>query len=215
MVDQANESSLVPLTVSDIKQFLYCPRIGYFRTVLPVEHAATFKMEHGKEMHDLLDRLEKRRTLARYRLKEGIREFHVHVFSHRLGLSGVVDMIFRTPEGIIPVEFKASTREPGINHKYQLVAYAMLLEDVFQAQIRSGFIYLVPTEKIHLVPITASSREYVKGILGAIRNMIRHQQIPVPTRSRRRCRECEFANFCRDMDRRRTTRYVELLRASS
>lgn len=215
MVDQANESSLVPLTVSDIKQFLYCPRIVYFRTVLPVEHATTFKMEYGKQIHDLLDRLEKRRTLARYRLKEGTREFHVHVFSRRLALSGVVDMIFRTPDGIIPVEFKASTREPGINHKYQLVAYAMLLEDVFQAQIRSGFIYLVPTEKIHLVPITANSRLHVKRILGTIRNMIRQQRMPEPTRSHHRCRECEFANFCRDIDRRRTTRYVKLPRASS
>jgi len=215
MAGHDDERELFPLTVSDIKQYLYCPRIVYFRTILPVQHTTTFKMEYGKETHLKLDRLEKRRTLARYRLSEGTREFHVYVHSERLALSGVLDMLLRTTAGMFPVEFKVTTSDPGLNHKYQLIAYAMLLEDAFGVQVRTGFLYLVPTERLYAVPITANGRLHTKRIMGAIRNMMQTQRIPAATRSRGRCQDCEFANYCRDIDRRRSTRYVSLPRGAA
>lgn len=36
------------LRVSDLKQFIYCPRIVYYNYVMPVEKKTTYKMEHGK-----------------------------------------------------------------------------------------------------------------------------------------------------------------------
>ena len=67
---------MIDLKVSDIKQFLYCPRNVYFTYVCPVDKKTTHKMNHGKEEHLELERLEKRRTFRRYRLENGERKFH-------------------------------------------------------------------------------------------------------------------------------------------
>ncbi len=43
------------LKVSDVKQYLYCPRIVYYTYVAPVPRRITFKMRYGKEQHVDLD----------------------------------------------------------------------------------------------------------------------------------------------------------------
>ena len=36
---------MIELCVTDLKQFVYCPRIPFYQYVMPVEKKATFKME--------------------------------------------------------------------------------------------------------------------------------------------------------------------------
>lgn len=188
---------LLPLRVSDIKQFMYCPRVVYFSYVLPVEKKVTRKMEHGKEEHFELEQLEKRRRLVEYGLEEGERRFHVRLHSERLGLTGVLDLLLVTPKGYFPVEFKYSTREPGLNHKYQLVAYALLVEEEFGVHVRAGFVYSSPGwRRIQVVEITPNARLHLKRLMGAIRRMIREERIPMAARSRSRCWDCEYRRFC-------------------
>ncbi len=118
------------LKVTDIKQYLYCPRITYYTYVLPVAKKTTAKMNIGKEEHLRFARFEGRRTVRSYALDTGHRVFGAYLFSPRLGLEGVLDMYIITPRGYVPVDFKNACRI-GVNHKYQLVAYALLLEDKF------------------------------------------------------------------------------------
>ncbi len=196
MVLQEESRELLPLRVSDIKQFMYCPRVVYFNYVLPVEKKVTRKMEHGKEKHLELDRLEKRRKLVEYGLEEGERRFHVRLQSDRLGLTGVLDLLLVTPKGYFPVEFKYSTREPGLNHKYQLAAYAVLVEEQYQVQVRAGFIYASPGKRIQVVEMTPNTRLHLKRLMGAIRRMICEERMPMAPRSRARCWDCEYRRFC-------------------
>ncbi|TDA68817.1 MAG: type I-A CRISPR-associated protein Cas4/Csa1 [Clostridia bacterium] len=79
------------LKVSDIKQYLYCPRIIYFTYVLPVEKKTTTKMATGKEEHVTVARKEARRRLRLYGLEEAARYFNVWLRSERLQLEGVLD----------------------------------------------------------------------------------------------------------------------------
>ena len=83
---------MLKLRVSDLKQYIYCPRVVYFTYVCPVEKKLTRKMVYGSEAHLELDRLEKRRTFKRYNFKEGERKFHTSLYSPRLGLEGRLDM---------------------------------------------------------------------------------------------------------------------------
>jgi hypothetical protein len=39
-------------------------------------------------------------------LAEGTRKFHVWIISKRLGLSGKLDLLIDSPEGLFPVDFK-------------------------------------------------------------------------------------------------------------
>jgi len=191
--------TVFPLRVSDIKQYLYCQRVIYFTYVLPVEKKSTFKMEYGKEEHINLEALEKRRKLSRYGIKEGERIFQLFLNSKRLQLSGKLDMLIRTRFENIPVEFKNTTGKPALSHKYQLVAYAMLVEEKLKCSIKRGLIYLIPDTFICEVPVTQNTRLFVKKILEKIRRMIRKEEMPPPNPFRVRCRDCEFKNFCADI----------------
>ncbi len=171
MVEQAS------LKVTDLKQYSYCPRIIYFTYCQPVRKISTFKMKFGKEEHDMLEMLETRRTLKRYGLQDGERSFRVRLYSKRLMLNGILDMMIKTEEKVIPVEYKYTENSPGLNHKYQLTAYTMLLEDKYSYPIHQGMIYLIPQNKIYSFDITENMREFVKKSLRSIREMIKEEKI--------------------------------------
>jgi CRISPR-associated exonuclease Cas4 len=62
---------LLELTVNDLKQFVYCPRIVYYHYVMPVEKKPTYKMEHGARAEEVIERLEARRKLKSSELPRG------------------------------------------------------------------------------------------------------------------------------------------------
>lgn len=197
------------LRVSDIKQYLYCPRVIYFNYVLPVERKVSYKMQHGRQEHIKIDRLEKRRTLGRYRLEEGERRFHVALHSARLRLAGALDLLIISPAGHFPVEYKVTEGGLALNHKYQLVAYAMLVEESLRCTVRSGFVYLAPGRRLVEVPVTDNARLHTRRIMGAIRRIVAEGRLPGVRHSFRRCRDCEFLNYCGDMDRGTGTVFLE------
>ena len=191
---------MILLRVSDIKQYIYCPRIIYYYYVLPIPRRVTKKMEYGRLEHMEIRQLEKRRKLKAYGLLEGTRKFQVFLESTRLKLNGLLDMTITTAAGeIYPVEFKHSVSRYGLHQKYQLAAYAMLLEESFRKPVRYGFLYLIPTKAIVPIEITMSMREHVKKTLSAVRNVIKGEKIPGYVRSKRRCTDCEFKNYCADL----------------
>lgn len=186
------------LRASDIKQYLYCPRILYFYYVLPVPRPVTPKMELGSLEHLELDRLEKRRKLKRYGISEGERIFHAQLTSERLRFEGKLDLHIKAGRELFPVEFKHS-REAHLNQKYQLCAYAMLLEDKYQVPVRSGFLYLIPNSEILEVRISQEMRDFVKEITARIFQLIASPAWPKPTAKPKRCLECEFRRYCLDV----------------
>jgi len=106
------------LTVSDVKQYPYCPRIVYYTYLLPLRaRPITYKMAEGKLEHERTTELEERRSLRAYGLAEGVRHFDVALSSQRLGMSGRLDMVIETPAEVIPVDFKNSEGKVGLNHK--------------------------------------------------------------------------------------------------
>lgn len=186
------------LKVSDIKQYLYCPRIIYFTYVLPVEKKVTPKMDIGKEEHIQTARLEERRQLRVYGLNEGKRIFNSYIYSERLGLEGILDMYVSTPKGVFPVDFKNTCRT-ALNHKYQVISYALLLEDHLRTPVRGGFVYLIPLKRSCYIEVTPDSRLFTKRLISAIRNLILQERFPILPRRSTRCIDCEFKNYCGDV----------------
>lgn len=202
MIDQgtfAAEPGLVALRVNDLKQYEYCPRIVFYNTVMPVERKTTVKMERGKEEEFRLDALEKRRSLRRYQLLSGERRFHVWLESPKLGLSGRLDLLIISSKGFFPVDFKYTRGRPHRNHLIQLAGYALLVEENFQTQVETGFIYLTPIQEIVAVSLSSQLKDQAISYLRQIRDMIREGILPAPTPVRSRCEECEFRNYCGDI----------------
>lgn len=192
-------SELIELTVTDLKQWAYCSRIPFYRYVLPVERPVTYKMERGKAVQTAVEALERRRGFRAYGMKEGERLFGVRLCSKRLGLSGKLDLLIRTPEACYPVDFKDTEGRPRQNHRVQLAAYALLVEEAFRVPVPQGFLYLVPRKEVVAVPMAEAEREEVVRILGEIRKIISRELMPDPTPVRARCETCEYQNYCADI----------------
>lgn len=186
------------LTVTDIRQHVYCPRIPYYQYTMPLERPVTGKMDLGKEEHDSTSAKEARRTLKTYGLEEGERHFGVGLYSEKLRLRGKIDMVIRTSRETIPVEYKMAAAV-GLHHKYQLTAYAMLSEHTLGGSVTRTFVYLTPTKRAVEVPITAAMRDHVRKTLDSIRASAHNERLPRPTPHRKRCFGCEYRRFCGDV----------------
>ncbi|MBI3798831.1 MAG: CRISPR-associated protein Cas4 [Deltaproteobacteria bacterium] len=190
---------MIDLRVNDLKQFAYCQRIVFYQYVMPVEKKVTFKMAEGKRAEDVIDKLEKRRSLRGYRLAEGVRHFHLWLRSEELGLSGKLDLLIESSQGLFPVDFKYTSGRPQKNHLYQLCGYALLVEEAYKQPMTHGFIYLIPPEEVVVFDLTQQYKEEARSMLEEMREMIQQEQMPEPTPVRSRCAECEYRNYCGDI----------------
>lgn len=187
------------IRVSDIKQYFYCPRVVYHTYYTPVHRPTTHPMQIGADQHEVLSVLERRRTLSRYGLEAGSRKFHVSLQAESLGLSGVLDLLIETEDGAFPVEFKSTTQRLNLNAKYQLTAYALMVEECLDQPVSQGFIYRIPTGRITPVPISETLRRRTLDAIGQIQGMLSDEWMPPPTPQRGKCVECEFRRFCADV----------------
>lgn len=190
--------SRLDLTVTDIRQHAYCPRIPYYFYTMPLERPVTAKMDLGKEEHASTSAKEARRTLKAYGIERGERWFDVDLRSDHLGIRGKIDMVIETPYETIPVEYKMAS-SVGLHHKYQLAAYAMLAEHTFCRTSSRAFVYLTPLKKALEVPVTAALRDHVHKILRELRENAEGERLPKPTPYRARCAGCEYRRFCGDV----------------
>jgi CRISPR-associated exonuclease Cas4 len=187
------------LRVTDLKQYTYCPRIVFYAYCLPAIRPITYKMQVGQAKHDTAEELERRRSLRAYGLTQGQRFFNVTLTSSRLGLSGRVDMVIRTPGETIPVEYKYSPGRTGRHWMLQLAAYGMMLEESGWGAVKRGFLYFIPARRARQIELDPDMRCEVEGMIEQIRQMIAREAMPPPTSQRARCVVCEFRRFCNDV----------------
>lgn len=190
-------------TVSDLKQYAYCPRIVAYTYCLPLVRPTTYKMEAGISAHQGATKQERRRTLAAYGLEEALRHFDVSLRSSILGLQGKVDMVIEEGKGpdksLIPVEYKQTRRLTGRHVRRQLAAYGMMLEETWKGVVHRGFVYSLLNRRAEEIAVTPPLRAEVRDAVAAMRQMVEREVMPAPPRSRRGCVNCEFRRFCNDV----------------
>lgn len=188
-----------PFIVENIKQFLYCPRIVFFERCLPGIRPRTFAMDAGHEDHIEARRNALRRLMPDREFDGAQRTFDIDIIDPAINLRGRLDEVIVTRQGeTIPVEYKAA-RKITPAHRIQVTAYALLLERQSGKAVSQAYIYLIPTRKTHLLPITLEDRAVVEQILMSLQTMIAHEHMPEPTAIRARCSVCEFRRFCNDV----------------
>ena len=205
--DQNDPSNLLPLRVSDVRHYSFCPRVIWHRSVMGLPDHETPKMEKGRRAEVVLGRLEKRRGLRRYHLEQAERRFGVWLESKEHALRGVCDLVLdvHVPERrLYPVEVKTTRGGLGQHHLLQLTGYALLLEaseagSTASFRVDTGFVILLPEDRIVPVTITDCERARFLDTLREIRLMLANQRFPEPTRFRSFCPDCEYVNFCGDV----------------
>jgi len=182
------------VSVTDIKQYVYCPRIVYFDRVLHATPIFGSQQEDSKELHEDYVKKELRRKDAVYYSPEFVgaeKLLFVSFSSSTLGLQGNVDCMIKTASGeYAPVEYKNMNSDKGrvcMQHKYQLVGYAMLIEDSFKTVVKRGFVNYIPETLILQFEITPTMKSYVKRVLGHIKRIIRDEELPPIRVAKHKC----------------------------
>lgn len=190
---------MIELRASDLRQYLYCPRVVYFSLVVPVDRVETFKMNAGRDAEREHARLERRRNLDRYGLSDGLRRYDVRVVCAKLGVSGIIDEVVHGPAGPVPVEVKMTEGGVALGHKVQLAVYGMALEEQFGQDVPMGFVHLVPGKQTRSVVLDDRLRAAATDITRRIRAMIATQDFPPPADRPAKCDGCELRSFCNDI----------------
>jgi CRISPR-associated exonuclease Cas4 len=187
------------IPVTDLKQWAYCERIVYYHRVMPAIGQATFKMREALAAQDLIESLEMRRGLQPYGFEGARRRFNVWLSDVGLGLSGKTDLVLEAANRVAVVDFKLTSGEVGENHRMQLAGYSMLAEVACGAPAAVAFLYRIPDNHVFAVEITQELRAAVVRAVAEIRQMGERQLCPPATPVRKRCVECEYANYCADI----------------
>jgi len=189
-----------PFRVTDLKQWIYCPRVLYYHLCLPEVRPVTYKMKSGTEAGQAEEGRETRRSLKSYGLKEGRREFEVVLLSSTLGLRGKPDMVVWLDESreVIPVDYKLSDIL-GDHFKLQVTAYGMMLEEVSGYKAKRGFLYSIPKRKAEEIKIDQRARDKLQSALCEMHRILRYELMPEPAPNRNKCMACEFRRFCNDV----------------
>lgn len=189
--------------VVDLKHYLYCPRIVYFDRVLAVSMQRSSHHMSSLDEHERLEELDKRRKGGLFYssdLANASKRFKVHLFSDRLKLEGVLDCLLILGEEMIPVDYKRMKSlkgRPWLDHKVQLTAYSLLLEDVFNTVVKRGYVYYVPEEKVLEVVFTNSMKSYVRRVVSYVEEVVREEQLPPVRVGLSKCLGCGYYWICR------------------
>lgn len=189
------------LTVTDLKQWSYCPRIPFYDRCLPGVRPVTAKMDEGIHVHDDAASREKRRQLRSYGFETGERHFNVSLYSSELGMVALVDMVILRPDNkpiAVPVDYKLSS-DLGEHFKLQLACYALLLEEEMELPVPYAFLYLIPERRAERIALSTAAKQKVRAYLVDLRICIEEERMPQGTRSTGRCVNCEFRRFCNDI----------------
>jgi CRISPR-associated exonuclease Cas4 len=189
-------------TVTDLKQYCYCPRILYYHHCLPAIRPVTHKMKAALSAHEDEAAREVRRSLRPYGLQTAERHFDVWLESKCLGIRGVIDLVLAEPDGAAghawPVDFKLS-QQTGSHWKTQLAIYALLLEEQWGVKSDRGHLYFIPLRRAEVVKLTPRLKQAARAALAQMSRIARDEWMPEPPQDRAKCRDCEFRRFCNDV----------------
>jgi len=177
------------IDVSDIVQYLYCPRKLYFTKIVGIRITRP-KMNVGKEIHENVVKAFRRRKI------EGELLENVYLESQKYGIKGCIDVIIKRGEEYIPVDVKFSRfRNIFYQWKMQLVAYAVLVEENFGCKVRRAYVYLTENKEWIEVEILPEDKEALVKIIERVEEIIREEKYPKVGKSKK-CNYCEVSKLC-------------------
>lgn len=190
------------LPISSLKQFIYCKR-RFALMYLNCDWGENYKIAEGDLLHKRVDD-------PYFNEKRG--DVHISrsvpVFSDRLNLYGVADMIefIKHENGIeLPhkkdrwqinlVEYKNGKPEKSQADNFQLCAQALCLEEMFDTTIESGDIFYGKIRRRVKVELTDHLKDQVNIQVDNMKTILKNQKIPVRDQAQN-CSLCSLLDVC-------------------
>jgi len=169
-----------------VNTFSYCPRRWYIQDV--------FKFFSHNE-HTLIGRHvhERREEINIQKRSE------VYLVSHKWHLKGKCDYIETEDKNFIPVEVKKSRDKFGVpihNDIMQLVCYALMIEDVYNVPVTTGFLIYAGSRKKYEISIKLYHKSQLNRLLRKMDLMKNLPEIPKRLNNKNRCWNCSIHERC-------------------
>jgi len=127
---------------------------------------------------------------------------NVYLFSEKLGLVAVIDILVVNNSSAEIIELKAGNigkSRMQDSHKAQLAAQAILVEEVMRLPVRRISVMDIDTGEVREVKLVNYHRNMVFSALEDIRRIVLEEVFPEPPEKRGKCVDCEYRSFCGDL----------------
>jgi len=199
-------TTLPPMPVRRLHNYLYCPRLFYLQWVENIfeENADTAA---GSALHRQADQpsrlTDERAAGLRDGLPEGAQLRSLRLESETLGLIGMVDIVEGGPEGTCVVDYKKGsarrlddgTRVAKQPDAVQMAAYALLLRE-HGTPVESAAIYYAEDKRRVPVALTQELFALTLASLAEARAVAAAGKLPAPLVNDRRCDFCSAYPVC-------------------
>jgi CRISPR-associated exonuclease Cas4 len=193
------------LSLSYLNQYAYCPR-RFWLIHVQGEMQVNAAVLEGTLQHERVHFGDSQST------KGVMVRRHVAVFSHRLQLTGIADLLEIKDRRLIPVEYKHGGRGNWHNDQIQLCAQALCLEEMLgmglplpvwaqdlceeALPIPFGEIYYWKERRRQQVLFTVELRTQTILIVQQIQALLAKGTLPPPEQPAAKCRGCSLVDVC-------------------
>lgn len=172
------------INISDINQYLYCPRRYWYLKFYDTQGRNYYRID-GKLMHE-------------NQSKKGGWTREKFMKSRELGVKGKIDVV---EGGYRPVERKRAD-DFYYSDEIQLAGYCMLLELNIGESVHEGIIYLYGTDQRISLVIEEWHRKKVKETIQKMRSLDSNNPPPL-IENTNKCKACSAKSYCMPFETRK------------
>jgi CRISPR-associated exonuclease Cas4 len=190
----SNEES-IPINL--IRQYLFCPRIPWFKYNLSIQPPEQSWMKAGEKYHNSQKTEYKRRFLNLIvEPYEKILNFQVE--SSILGIHGIVDEIIKNEIEFLVVEYKLDSRKPFKGQIFQALGYLYAAEETLKLKGKGAILIKGSAHKPYVINNTDILKvEFIK-VLNNLKASLKRDSIPFSSADSNKCGQCEYLRHCND-----------------
>ena len=177
------------LMISALQHMAFCPRQCALIHLEQVWEENLYTLR-GQRVHEKVD-------VPEHELIEGVRvERAMPLWSHRLGLTGIADVVEFLANGTpYPVEYKSGSKKAREADDIQLCAQAVCLEEMLGCAVPRGAIFHHASRRRREVVFDDGLRSHVVQTVEQIQQLIATAQMPPPVADAR-CPDCSLIDAC-------------------
>jgi CRISPR-associated exonuclease Cas4 len=182
------ESKQLILSVTAVAEYLYCPRSCFYKIFHAEENdGQNIFIVDGRNRHEVVHQ----------ESDSPGRKSNISVFSHKLGLSGKLDLLEIKDGQYIPIEYKRGRTRNSQSINVQLCLYALCLEEMYSVHISTGYIYFSEDNRRVPIDINVDLREKAMHAITEVHNRIQKNNIRDFIQvNNTLCEKCSYFQAC-------------------
>lgn len=175
------------ITATHIKDYIYCPRMFYFKHIMKLPYSDTAKTIKGKEKENLFKKQTSRNKIVKNSEEQRFtKKYGLYLENEELSTKLDCVLIDEKNKTAFPLQLKNTTKPKSIykTQRLQLMLEAFLIQSVLGYNSQFGYIkYALSNE---LVKLDLKDKRELFEIISKIKELIRSEALPPPTKYKKR-----------------------------